>query len=227
MQSNPLPILSSEEIRVLGSLMEKSRTTPDYYPMTLNGLTIACNQKSSRKPVVEYSEEEVMNAIKSLRAKGLVATETGGTNRTMKYRHSISAAFDLNPASISILCLLFLRGPLTPGEINSNSNRLYDFESLDEVLKELDALQNAEHPFVQLLPKQAGQKEARYIHLFSDIDIQNYVDDHHQPTNPSTNQQIGPVGSPTSTLEIRIENLEIELATLKEQFEKLMKELNG
>ena len=129
MNTNSIPILSSEEIRVLGSLMEKARATPDYYPMTLNGLTNACNQKSSRKPVVEYSEAEVMNALKSLRAKGLVATETGGSNRTIKYRHSFSAAFDLGPAAIAILCLLFLRGPLTPGEINSNANRLYDFES--------------------------------------------------------------------------------------------------
>ena len=96
-----------------------------------------------------------------------MATETGGTNRVLKYRHCFSSAYELNPACISIMCLLFLRGALTPGEINSNSNRLYDFESLEEVNTELDNLLNAQPPFVQSLSKQSGQKEIRFIHLLS------------------------------------------------------------
>src|SRR5690606_28298419 len=131
-QQITLPILTNEEQRVLGSLMEKSKTTPEYYPLTLNSLTAACNQKSSRKPVVQYDDDTVIAALDSLRKKGLVATATGGTSRTIKYRHTLSVLYPIIPAEVAILCLLLLRGPLTVGEINSNSGRLYEFESLAE-----------------------------------------------------------------------------------------------
>lgn len=206
--------LSAEEIRVLGVLVEKSKTTPDYYPMTINAITTACNQKSSRKPIVDYSEETVTQTIKTLRIKGLVATDTGGTSRTIKYRHCITVLYDVSQAGLSILCLLFLRGALTPGEINSNSGRLYDFESLEEVLLELEKLKDATPPFVKELPKQAGQKETRLIHLFGE----------YLPNDAETNESHS---SNTAELEARLTIVEQELAQVKENLAKLMKELLG
>lgn len=207
--------LSAEEIRVLGVLIEKSKTTPDYYPMTINAITTACNQKSSRKPIVDYSEETVAQTIKSLRLKGLVATDTGGTSRTIKFRHCITVLFNVSQAGLSILCLLFLRGALTPGEINSNSGRLYDFESLEEVLLELKKLKDATPPFVKELPKQAGQKETRFIHLFGE-----YLPGNDAETNESHSNN-------TADLEARLTVIEQELAEVKENLAKLMKELLG
>src|SRR5687768_5528205 len=133
-------MLTDIETRVLGALVEKSKTTPEYYPLTLNALTLACNQKSSRKPLVQYDEGRVMSAINSLTKKGLVSTATGGGNRVVKYKHNFTIVYPVTPAEQAVLCLLFLRGPLTPGEINSNSGRLYEFDSLEEVLQALEKL---------------------------------------------------------------------------------------
>jgi uncharacterized protein YceH (UPF0502 family) len=128
-----LPQLTTEEVRVLGALMEKSKTTPDYYPMTLNGLTAACNQKSSRNPVVEYDEGTVVLAIDGLKRKGFASPVIGGGSRTAKYKHNFNNMFDIPNGGVAAMCLLFLRGPLTAGEINSNSGRLHEFQSLASV----------------------------------------------------------------------------------------------
>ncbi len=119
-----LPQLSFEEIRVLGSLLEKSKTTPEYYPMTINSLQAACNQKSSRKPVVNYDESTIVETLDSLKKKGLVSTVIGGGSRVTKYKHNIAIQFPLVPAELADLCLLFLRGALTAGEMTSNSGSL-------------------------------------------------------------------------------------------------------
>lgn len=216
MEEAHLSQLSPEEIRVLGALIEKSKTTPDYYPMTTNALTAACNQKSSRKPVVEYSEETVVETLKSLKSKGLVATEIGGGSRTIKYRHTFTAIHQVSQAGLSILCLLFLRGPLTPGEINSNSGRLYDFDSLEEVLNELEKLKDAVPPYVKELPKQAGQKEIRLVHLFCEY-------------KPSSETELyeRPHTSNVSELEERLAKVELELSEVKETLAQLTKELLG
>ena len=126
-QPQTLPKLNNEEIRVLGSLMEKSRTTPDYYPMTLNSLTAACNQKSARRPVVQYDDDTVMRTLDSLKKRGLISTATGGSSRAIKYKHNFAIVFPVVPAEVAVICLLLLRGPQTPGEINNNSGRLYEF----------------------------------------------------------------------------------------------------
>src|SRR3954463_4079453 len=152
----PLPFLSPEEVRVLGALMEKSKTTPDYYPMTLNSLTAACNQKTSRNPVVEYDEETVVLALNSLKGQSLVATAVGGGSRTQKYKHNITTVFELEVSELVVLCLLMLRGPLTAGEINSNSGRLYEFASLEEVYNVLNKLSAGETPFIKELSKRPG-----------------------------------------------------------------------
>jgi uncharacterized protein YceH (UPF0502 family) len=207
----PLPDLSAEEQRVLGSLIEKSRTTPDYYPMTLNSLTAACNQKSSRNPVVNYDEETITLTLNQLKIKGLISTATGGSSRATKYKHNLAIVYPLLPSELAIICLLLLRGPLTPGEINSNSGRLYEFESIEEVLAQLQKLSDEEPAFVKQLAKKAGQKEARFVHLLGEqagtaTELETY-------TAPQTD---------TTELENRIEKLELEVEELKELVNLLM-----
>ena len=202
-----IPQLSAEDQRVLGSLMEKSRTTPEYYPMTLNSIMTACNQKSSRNPVVQYEEETIMLTIDTLRKKGLIATVTGAGSRAIKYKHNFAIAFPLVPAEIAVICLLLLRGPLTPGEINNNAGRLYNFESLDEVQAVLDKLLQNEPPFVSLMAKRAGQKEQRFIHLLGESAAQGLE----QKTVTATPSELG----------VRILALEEEVACLKKNLVKL------
>jgi uncharacterized protein YceH (UPF0502 family) len=208
-----LPVLTATELRVLGSLMEKSRTTPEYYPMSLNGLTAACNQKTSRKPVVNYDEETVALALDSLKKRGLISTATGGSIRTVKYKHNFAIVFPVLPSEVSIICLLILRGPLTPGEINSNSSRLYEFDSIDEVQQLLEKLADDEPAYVIQLPRRPGQKEVRYAHLLAG-------------TPEISDDEFEALATPQSGgLETRVSKLEQELAELKEAFDKLMKEL--
>ncbi len=209
-----LPILSAEELRVLGALMEKSKTTPDYYPMTLNSLTTACNQKSSRKPVVDYDEETVVLALDSLKKKGLVSTATGGSIRAVKYKHNFAIVFPVVPAEIALICLLILRGPQTPGELNTNSGRLYEFESIEEVQLVLEKLSQPETPFIKQLPRRSGQKEVRYMHLLGgEID----VEEEETPQEPARRS--------VSELEARVAQLELDYSSIKEALDKLMKEL--
>lgn len=215
MESNhTLPILSAEEQRVLGSLIEKSRTTPDYYPMSLNGLQSACNQKTSRSPIVQYDEEIIVKTLDSLKKKGLVSTVTGGTGRVIKYKHNLGIVFPLVPSELSILCILLLRGPQTSGELNTNSGRLYEFDSLDEVQSTLEKLREGDAPFVKVLDRRPGQKEVRYVHLLGDV--------HESMTEPNSNLNSASV----EMLEIRVETLEKELSELKDAFNKLMAELS-
>jgi hypothetical protein len=154
--------LSAEEQRILGSLIEKSRTTPDYYPMTLNSLVAACNQKSSRNPIVEYDDETVILTLNKLKIKGLISTATGGSSRTTKYKHNLGIVYPLVPSALSIICLLLLRGPLTPGEINSNAGRLYEFESIEEVAEQLQQLTDETPPFVKQLAKKNRPKRGPF-----------------------------------------------------------------
>jgi len=207
-----LPVLDAAELRVLGVLMEKSKTTPDYYPMTINSLVAACNQKTSRKPVVQYDDDIVATALNTLKRRGLISTATGGSDRSTKYKHNFAIVYPVIPAEVALICLLMLRGPQTPGELNTNSGRLYEFESIEEVQEVLERLATAETPYLVQLPRRPGQKEVRYAHLLSGIpDITEDEDEHTAKT---------PGG-----LEVRVAKLEQELATLREEFDKLMKEL--
>jgi uncharacterized protein YceH (UPF0502 family) len=216
MSTTILPLLSDQEIRVLGSLIEKSRTTPDYYPMTLNSLTAACNQKSARKPVVEYDEGTIILTLDSLKKKGLISTATGGSSRSTKYKHNLAIVFPIVPAQLAIICLLLLRGAQTPGELNTNSGRLYEFETLDEVNEVIEQLVNFEPPFLVQLPKRTGQKEVRYMHLFGGEPQIEEDEPFAEPARKSVNE-----------LEQRIQTLEENYALLKADFDKLMKELMG
>ena len=216
MSTTILPLLSDQEIRVLGSLIEKSRTTPDYYPMTLNSLTAACNQKSARKPVVEYDEGTIILTLDSLKKKGLISTATGGSSRSTKYKHNLAIVFPIVPAQLAIICLLLLRGAQTPGELNTNSGRLYEFETLDEVNEVIEQLVNFEPSFLVQLPKRAGQKEVRYMHLFGGEPQIEEDEPFAEPARKSVNE-----------LEQRIQTLEENYAQLKADLDKLMKELMG
>ncbi|MBS1532777.1 MAG: YceH family protein [Bacteroidetes bacterium] len=209
-----IPQLDDAELRVLGSMMEKSRTTPDYYPMTINSLVAACNQKTSRNPVVQYDTETVVNAVNTLKRRGLVSTATGGTDRVVKYKHNFAIVFPLIPSELAIICLLVLRGPQTPGELNTNSGRLWEFESIEEVQEILDKLASGDQPFIKQLGRRPGQKEARYIHLLGGST--DWSDDNFATESPSRS---------AGDLEARLAKVETELAELKEAFEKLMKEL--
>ena len=215
-----IPQLSPEEIRVLGSLIEKSKTTPENYPLTLNALQTACNQKSSRKPVVQYDEETIVHVIDSLKKKGFVSTVVGGGSRVMKYKHNLAIQFPLLPQETAILCLLFLRGPLTAGEINSNSGRLYEFEDLDEVQTLMNKLSWEEPVYIKQLPKQVGQKESRYIHLFGEFDEEAYQESATGSEGQSTERS-----SRVKELEDRVQVLEEQLLQLRTEFDKLMQDL--
>lgn len=217
-ENQSLPILNAEELRVLGSLLEKSKTTPEYYPMTLNSLQTACNQKTSRKPVVAYEENTIIQALDSLRKRGLISTVVGGGSRVTKYKHNLAIQYPLLPQDLAALCLLILRGPLTSGEINSNSGRLFDFESLDEVQEVLNRLQEQEPPYVKLLAKRPGQKEARFVHLLGEVNEEDY-DFASTASDPASNTKI-------QALESRVESLEEQLARLREEFDKLMEQLS-
>jgi hypothetical protein len=208
-----LPLLDAEEVRVLGVLMEKAKTTPDYYPMTINSLIAACNQKTSRKPVVQYDEPTVAQTLNTLKKRGLVSTATGGSDRVVKFKHNFAIVFPVIPAEVAIIALLMLRGPQTPGELNTNSGRMHEFESIEEVQETLERLSTSEPAYVVQLPRKAGQKEARYAHLLSGTPEINEDDD----------DEVGVRSS--SGLEARVAKLEQELAELREAFDKLMKEL--
>jgi len=199
-------ILNDVEVRVLGALIEKEITTPEYYPLSLNALMAACNQSSNRYPVVHYDEGEVGAAADSLREKGLVHLVDRGESRVSKYRHVLYEAMNMSRQAIAVMCVLMLRGPLTVGEIRTRSNRLYDFTSLEDVETTLNSLMSGELPLIVRLPRQTGQKEVRYAHLLSGTVTYSQKDEEIEP-EPD-----------------RIGKLEREVEDLKKQFEQFRKQ---
>jgi hypothetical protein len=160
-------ILTTTEIRVLGCLIEKEMTTPDHYPLTLNGLTNACNQKSNRDPVLHFDETDLVKALDKLRFKGLALQASGVGSRVPKYRHTLVEKMYFEPEQLAILCELFLRGPQTLGELRTRCERMRPFADLDAVETVLIELIEMETPLVVKLPRQPGRKEQRYAQLFS------------------------------------------------------------
>lgn len=205
-------ILTDTEARVLASLVEKQVTTPEYYPLTLNALTLACNQKNNRHPVTAYTEDEVSQALESLREKNLIYIFYGSTSRVPKYKHVMPEVMHLNQAETALLCVLMLRGPQTPGELRGNASRLHEFAGLDEVEKTLAELMSRDdEPFVARLPRQPGQKEVRFAHLLSgEIKVE---------TIPEV-ERVSPVGR----LEQKVEALAAQVEELRAQFEQFKKQ---
>jgi uncharacterized protein YceH (UPF0502 family) len=213
-------ILNETEVRVLGSLIEKQLTTPEYYPLTLNALVAACNQKSNRDPVVSYDESIVIATLDGLREKNLVYTFHGSTSRVVKYKHMFPNVFELNAAEVAVMAVLMLRGSQTVGEIRGRTDRLHEFTSLPEVQETLDKLAHRDEPLIVRLERQVGQKDARYAHLLSgEIDVSSL---------PSVRERTitGGQSERVEKLEAEIEALKNELAAFREEFAEFRKQFD-
>lgn len=213
--------LSETEVRVLGSLVEKQLTTPEYYPLTMNALTAACNQKSNREPVMSLGEGEIQTAIDRLRDLNLVYLFYGSGSRTVKYKHMIPSVYELDPAGTAVMTVLMLRGAQTIGEIRDRTSRLFDFRDLNEVQTALDELTRRDEPLIVKLERQAGQKEARYAHLLSgEIDVSKIaVASERSSGGPGSNERI-------EKLEREVERLSSELAEFKAMFDEFRKQFD-
>jgi len=159
-------LLSEIEVRVLGSLVEKDATTPDYYPLSINALVNACNQKSNRDPFMTLTEDAVRQALESLKVKRLAGPVNSADSRVTKYEHRMQEIFNFSRGENAVLCVLMLRGPQTPGELRGRTERIHAFEDLDEVQSALQKLMQRDPPLAQVLQRQPGTKESRYVHLF-------------------------------------------------------------
>lgn len=208
--------LNDVEARVIGSLIEKSIVTPDQYPMTLNALTNACNQKSAREPVMALSQGEVQHTVRALESKHLVRTEENFKSRAEKYAQRFCGTrysdLQFDAAQTAIVCLLLLRGPQTPGELRARGGRLHDFTDNADVVIALDSLiAHSGGPLVVKLPKAPGRKDSEYMHLFcGPIDVDEYA------SQARTARPAGPSGkSAVSELAERVTALEAEVAALK------------
>jgi uncharacterized protein YceH (UPF0502 family) len=209
-------ILTDIETRVLGSLIEKQVTTPEYYPLTLNALTLACNQKNNRHPVTSYTESQVADAVESLREKNLAYVYYGSTSRVPKYKHVVPEVMHLSPPETALMCVLMLRGAQTPGELRGNTSRLHEFSGLEEVEAVLNGLISHEpEPLVVRLPRQPGQKEVRFAHLLSgEIDVEALASEPERPSRQSGVER----------LEQKVDALTAEIEQLKDQFEQFRKQ---
>ena len=209
-------ILTDIETRVLGSLIEKQVTTPEYYPLTLNALTLACNQKNNRYPVTSYTENQVSDAVERLREKNLSYVFYGSTSRVPKYKHVMPEVMHLSHPEVALMCVLMLRGAQTLGELRGNATRLHDFSGLEEVEQTLNGLISRDEPLVARLPRQPGQKEGRFAHLLSgEIDLEALAE----------SERVAAVApSRRTSLEQKVDELAAEIEKLKEQFEQFRKQ---
>jgi uncharacterized protein len=213
-------ILTANEIRVLGSLIEKQITTPEYYPLSLNALTLACNQKNNRNPVTSLSETEVEQALDSLRDRNLAYVFYGSTSRVPKYKH-VADNLHLTPAELSVICVLMLSGPQTVGELRTRGTRMHEFTGLEEVEEALHSLATKDEPMVIKLPRQPGQKEARFMHLIAgEVNIDQLAE---EQTNQRTSRRTSEPEK-IAALEQRIDELTAEVLSLSRQFEEFRKQ---
>jgi uncharacterized protein YceH (UPF0502 family) len=215
-------ILTDIETRVLGSLVEKQVTTPEYYPLTLNALTLACNQKNNRNPVTSYNEDQVAQALETLREKNLTYVFYGSTSRVPKYKHVMPEVMHLSSPEMALMCVLMLRGPQTPGELRGNASRLHEFASLEELEETLTGLISYDEPLVVRLPRQPGQKEVRFAHLLSGpVDVEAFVESERSAQAPrrSGSEQI-------ERLEQKLDALTAEVDKLRLQFEEFRKQFD-
>lgn len=214
-----VPLLNEIEIRVLGSLIEKQITTPEYYPLTLHSLTAACNQKNNRNPVMSLTEADVERALDSLREKNLAYVFHGSTSRVPKFKHVAPEILQLNPAELAVMCVLMLSGPQTVGEIRTRGSRLHEFSGLEEVDETLRGLSAREsEPLVVKLPRQSGQKDARYVHLLS-----GEPDLSHVEATP-TEQPARGAHSDRASLEEQVQMLKQQVEELARQFAEFRKQ---
>ena len=212
--------LSETEARALGALIEKDITTPDYYPLSLNALVNACNQKNNREPVMNLTEEDVRAALDGLQNHRLAGPARGADSRVTKYEHRIQEVFNFTRPETAVLCVLLLRGPQTPGELRGRTERMFQFEHLDDVQSALQKLIERDPPLVSILPRQPGTKESRYMHLFSgDVEIQSLEPPRKTQTVNSENERLTRVEEEVSALRNELEAIKRQLAEFRKQFE--------
>lgn len=213
-------LLNEIEVRVLGSLIEKDITTPDYYPLSLNALVNACNQKSSRDPVMTLDEDAVRQALYSLADKRLAGPTSSADSRVTKYEHRMQEAFNFSRGEVAVLCVLLLRGPQTPGELRGRTERMFRFTELEEVQSTLHKLMQREPPLAKMLRRQPGTKEARYMHLLSG-DVETW-----EPPEEYAVSQSASNAEPerVARLEDELSALKKDIADLKDQFASFRKQ---
>ena len=211
--------LNAAEARVLGSLLEKESTTPDYYPLTLNALINACNQRSNREPIMELSEDDVRQALHGLEDQKLAGPSRSADGRVAKYEHWLGEAFNFSRAETALICVLLLRGAQTPGELRGRTERMHAFAEIGDVIAGLQKLMEREPPLVTILPRQPGSRESRYAHLLSGpVEMTQTIAPVH------ANAQLA--GSPEqddriAQLESAVAELQRELAELRDKIDKL------
>jgi uncharacterized protein YceH (UPF0502 family) len=224
-------LLTEIETRVLGALIEKDITTPDYYPLSPNALVNACNQKNNRDPVMTLDESAVRDALATLQEKRLAGPASGADSRVTKYEHRLQEVFNFDRREIAVVCVLLLRGPQTPGELRGRTDRMYHFEALDDVISTLDRLAQREPPLSAILPRQPGTKESRYTHLFSgeppelaggsgaSVGAADSTAHRATSTVTSATERIARLEQEVSTLRQELSEIQQQLANFRKQFE--------
>src|SRR6267142_3760679 len=206
--------LTETEVRVLGSLIEKDITTPEYYPLSLNALVNACNQKSNRDPVMQLEETAVRDALSGLQERRMAGPGGGADSRVTKYEHRLQEVFNFTRQEIAVLCVLLLRGPQTPGELRGRTERLHRFEALDDVQSALQKLMQRDPALVKVLPRQPGTKEARWAHLMAgDVPV------------PESPRVAGAMADHSSADGERVARLEEEVAALRREVGEIKDQL--
>jgi uncharacterized protein YceH (UPF0502 family) len=206
--------LTEIETRVLGSLIEKDITTPDYYPLSLNALVNACNQKNNRDPVMTLDEAAVRDALATLQEKRMAGPVSGADSRVTKFEHRLQEVFNFDRREIAIVCVLLLRGPQTPGELRSRTDRMYRFEALDDIVSTLDRLAQRQPSLARVLPRQPGTKESRYTHLFSG-----------EPPEADVARAPSPAYAASAPSSDRLKTLEEEVARLRQDLSEVQQQL--
>jgi len=220
-------LLNEVECRVLGALIEKEITTPEYYPLSLNALVNACNQKSNRDPVMTLDEAAVRQALHSLDGQSLVRSVSASDSRVTKYEHRLQEAFNFYRHEIAILCVLLLRGPQTPGELRTRAERMHPFDDLSAVQSSLQHLMKREPPLVKVLPRQPGTKESRYAHLLCG-DVESFEPKSEPGASATTTsadgERIAHVEKEAAALRSELADLQREIADLRQQFAQFRKQ---
>ena len=214
--------LTPVEARVLGALIEKEVTTPEYYPQSLNALINACNQRSNREPVMDVDEDAVRQALHGLEDDGLAGRARSADGRVTKYEHWLGEAFNFSRAETALMCVLLLRGPQTPGELRGRTERMHRFEEISEVLAGLQKLMERETPLVVMLPRQPGTKESRYAHLLSGpVEAATPVPNAAITYAPAYSGEPGDQDGRIAQLEATVAQLRSDLEELKRRFDDL------
>ncbi|MGA6982189.1 MAG: YceH family protein [Candidatus Sulfotelmatobacter sp.] len=215
-----MDLLTDVEVRVLGALIEKDITTPDYYPLSLNALMNACNQKNNREPVMTLDEEAVRNALDSLQQKRLAGPASGADSRVTKYEHRMQEVFNFDRREIAVLCVLLLRGAQTPGELRGRTERMYRFEALDDVIATLDRLSQRQPALAAVLPRQPGTKESRYMQLFSgDAPPVEAVQSRGAASSSPAEDRVAHLENEVVELKREVAEMRQQLAEFRKQFE--------